>query len=92
MRIYLLSLGAGIVAGVIYSLLQVRSPAPPLVALLGILVGEQEIPDGKQLVSGVSFLSPCARSPAIDHLFGDLPGRHGAKAAAIPGDNESEPS
>jgi XapX domain-containing protein len=92
MRIYLLSLGAGILVGVIHSLLQVRSPAPALVGLLDILVGEQAIPDGKQLLLGVPFLSACARSQAIDHLFGELPGRDGAKAAAIPGDNESKPS
>ena len=30
MKIYLLSLGAGLLVGVVYSLLQVRSPAPPL--------------------------------------------------------------
>jgi XapX domain-containing protein len=44
MRVYLLSLGAGLLVGVIYSLLNVRSPAPPVVALvglLGILIGEQ---------------------------------------------------
>ena len=95
MRIYLLSLGVGILVDVICNLLQVRSPAPPLVALvgpLGILVGERAIPVGKQLLSGVPFLSVCARTQAIDLLFGELPGRHGAKAAAIPGDNESKPS
>jgi XapX domain-containing protein len=44
MRVYLLSLGAGLLVGVIYSLLNVRSPAPPVVALvglLGMLIGEQ---------------------------------------------------
>jgi XapX domain-containing protein len=44
MKPYLLSLGAGLLVGVVYSLLHVRSPAPPLIALvglLGILVGEQ---------------------------------------------------
>jgi XapX domain-containing protein len=43
MRIYLLSLGAGVLVGVVCSLINVRSPAPPLVALvglLGILFGE----------------------------------------------------
>jgi hypothetical protein len=40
----------------------------------------------------VPFLSPRARSQAIDHHFGELPGRHGAKATAIPGDNESKSS
>ena len=31
MKVYLLSLGAGLLVGVIYSLLNVRSPAPPVV-------------------------------------------------------------
>jgi len=55
MRIYLLSLGAGVMVGVIYSLIDVRSPAPPLIALvglLGILFGEQIIPVGKQMLAG----------------------------------------
>ena len=46
MKIYLMSLSVGVLVGVIYSLLNVRSPAPPVVALvglLGILIGEQEI-------------------------------------------------
>ncbi|WP_312239784.1 DUF1427 family protein [Pantoea sp.] len=40
----LISLGAGIVIGLLYALLKVRSPAPPaiaLVGLLGMLIGEQ---------------------------------------------------
>jgi XapX domain-containing protein len=48
MRIYPLSLVTGVLVGVIYSLLNVRSPAPSLVALvglLGILSGEQVNPD-----------------------------------------------
>jgi XapX domain-containing protein len=48
MKIYLLSLGAGLSVGVVYGVLGVRSPAPPLVALiglLGILIGEQLPPD-----------------------------------------------
>lgn len=52
MRVYLLSLGAGLLVGVLYSVLNVRSPAPPVVALvglLGILVGEQIIPLAKTL-------------------------------------------
>jgi XapX domain-containing protein len=42
----LLSLVAGLVVGVAYGLVGVRSPAPPIVALLGLLgmvVGEQLI-------------------------------------------------
>lgn len=41
---YLLSLGAGLLIGLIYGVLGVRSPAPPMIALvglLGILAGEQ---------------------------------------------------
>ncbi|MDG2520753.1 DUF1427 family protein [Caulobacter segnis] len=52
MKIYLVSLGAGLLVGVIYHLLGVRSPAPPMVALiglLGILMGEQMIPVAKRL-------------------------------------------
>jgi XapX domain-containing protein len=56
---YLISLGAGVLVGVIYSLLQVRSPAPPLIALiglLGMLVGEQVIPVGKVLIARPELL------------------------------------
>ena len=41
---FLLSLGAGLLVGGLYALLRVPSPAPPLVALLGLLgivVGER---------------------------------------------------
>jgi XapX domain-containing protein len=41
---YLVSLLMGLAVGVAYGLVQVRSPAPPLIALvglLGILIGEQ---------------------------------------------------
>lgn len=44
MKAYVLSLGAGILIGVIYRFMSVRSPAPPLIALiglLGILIGEE---------------------------------------------------
>jgi XapX domain-containing protein len=54
MKLYLFSLGAGVLVGVIYHLIGVRSPAPPLVALvglLGILGGEQLVPVSKQYFS-----------------------------------------
>ncbi|MBC9906043.1 MULTISPECIES: XapX domain-containing protein [Achromobacter] len=82
MKIYLLSLGAGLLVGVVYSLLQVRSPAPPLVALiglLGILVGEQVIPVGKQLLKGTAFVAACDKEKAVSHVLGQLPGRHQAQ-------------
>jgi XapX domain-containing protein len=52
MKAYLISLAVGLLVGVIYSLLNVRSPAPPVIALiglLGILVGEQVPPLAKSL-------------------------------------------
>lgn len=55
MKVYLVSLAAGLFVGLIYALLQVRSPAPPaiaLVGLLGMLVGEQIVPVARQLMAG----------------------------------------
>jgi XapX domain-containing protein len=54
-KVYLVSLLAGVLAGVLYGLLGVRSPAPPVVALvglLGLLVGEQIVTLGKRVVRG----------------------------------------
>jgi XapX domain-containing protein len=85
MRIYLLSLGAGLLVGVVYSLLNVRSPAPPLVALvglLGILIGEQVIPVGKQLIAGSPLATAWRQAACTQHLFGMLPGRHAERAPA----------
>ena len=53
MKIYLVSLAAGILMGLIYDLIDVRSPAPPAVALiglLGMLIGGQILPLGKQVL------------------------------------------
>jgi XapX domain-containing protein len=44
---YLISLGVGLVVGLLYYLVRVQSPAPPLIALaglLGIVIGEHAIP------------------------------------------------
>lgn len=72
MKAYLLSLGAGLLVGVIYSLLNVRSPAPPMIALLGllgILLGEQATPLAKRLVARVSSVAtappPTEAAPAM---------------------------
>jgi XapX domain-containing protein len=78
MKMYLLSLGAGVLVGVVYSLLNVRSPAPPLVALiglLGILVGEQIMPVAKEVMAGRGFLAAWHVSDCASHMFGMLPGR-----------------
>ena len=55
MKFYLVSLAVGLLVGCIYALLQVRSPAPPAIALIGLfgmLVGEQAVPIAKRLIAG----------------------------------------
>jgi XapX domain-containing protein len=54
MKPYLLSLAVGLIVGVIYALLGVRSPAPPAIALLGLLgmlLGERIVPVARGLIS-----------------------------------------
>ncbi len=75
----LLSFGAGLVVGVVYSLLGVRSPAPPVVALiglLGILLGEQIVPVGRQMIAGTSIRAAWQQARCGQHVFGAMPGRH----------------
>jgi len=76
---------------VIYSLLNVRSPAPPLVALvglLGILLGEQVIPVGNQMLTGSAFANAWRQARCTLHVCGTLPDRHtfgpAVAAAALP--------
>jgi XapX domain-containing protein len=79
MKVYIVSLGAGVLVGVIYGLLKIRSPAPPLVALVGlagILIGEQVIPVGKQLLTGAAISSAWKQASCTQHIFGMLPGHH----------------
>ncbi|WP_044560738.1 XapX domain-containing protein [Azospirillum sp. B4] len=83
MKIYLMSLGAGLLVGVIYALINVRSPAPPVVALvglLGILVGEQIPPLLKTLWAKEPAAVSWLQDQVGPHMFGHLP--RGAKAAA----------
>lgn len=47
MKAYLFSFAVGLGVGVLYAVLRVKSPAPPLVALLGLLgmvIGESLYP------------------------------------------------
>jgi XapX domain-containing protein len=79
MTVYLLSFGAGLLVGVVYSLLNVRSPAPPVVALiglLGILLGEQILPLGRQMIAGTSIRTAWQHMRCGQHVFGAMPGRH----------------
>jgi XapX domain-containing protein len=79
-KVYLISLAVGLLVGVIYALLNVRSPAPPVVALvglLGILLGEQIPPLIKHLYNdtpaSVTWLKQIK-----PHVFGRLPVAHSA--------------
>jgi XapX domain-containing protein len=79
MRTYIVSLGAGLLVGIVYSLLNVRSPAPPVVALVGlfgILIGEQAIPVAKHMLDGSHLAAAWRQSHGTPHIFGLLPGRH----------------
>lgn len=76
MKVYLLSFGAGLLVGIIYALINVRSPAPPVVALiglLGILLGEQVVPVAKRLFAGQPVTASWAKTHCADHVFGSLP-------------------
>ena len=78
MKVYVLSLGVGLLVGAIYGLLNVRSPAPPVIALvglLGILLGEQLVPLAKRLVSSETVSAAWIREQCVPHIFGQLPGK-----------------
>lgn len=55
MKPYLVALAIGLMVGAIYSLLGTRSPAPPMIALLGLLgmlLGEQATMLTKRVLHG----------------------------------------
>lgn len=75
MKLYLVSLGCGLLVGLIYSLLHVRSPAPPVVALIGLfgmLIGEQAVPLYRWITRGHDI------TQSASHVFGEMPSAHGA--------------
>lgn len=77
MKLYLASLAAGLLVGIIYGVLNVRSPAPPVVALvglLGILLGEQLPPLIKQWRQPAEARTAWLNEQVKPHCFGQLPG------------------
>jgi XapX domain-containing protein len=73
---YLISLAAGILVGVFYALINVRSPAPPaiaLVGLLGMLVGQQVVPMAKRLLHGEPISRAWFTSECIPNITGVAP-------------------
>jgi XapX domain-containing protein len=76
MKLYLVSLGAGMLVGLIYALLQVRSPAPPVIALiglLGMLIGEQIVPVAKRLIAGEPITAVWFQSECVPKITGAPP-------------------
>ena len=77
MKPYLISLAAGLLIGGIYSLLGVKSPAPPtiaLIGLLGILLGEQVVPIARRLIAGqpvVAAITGACSNTVLGRLPGD---------------------
>ncbi len=86
MKLYVVSLGAGVLIGVVYSLLDVRSPAPPVVALiglLGILIGEQLLPVAKHVLSGHGFFAAIDHANCRRHVMGALPSNSKDRASSV---------
>jgi len=73
MKLYIVSLAAGLLVGIIYALLQVRSPAPPaiaLIGLLGILAGEQVVPIAKRMLAGQPITTAWLRTECVAKITG----------------------
>ncbi|MDN7702364.1 XapX domain-containing protein [Burkholderia semiarida] len=84
MKPYTASLFAGILAGVVYALIGVQSPAPPAVALaglLGILTGEQILPVVRRMLDGIRPGTAWRDAKCSQHMFGPLPGAHASDAS-----------
>lgn len=83
MKIYVISLAVGLLVGLIYGILDVRSPAPPMVALVGlvgILLGEQAIPVVKKMLQGQPITVAICTDELRAHTFARLPGVNDLKA------------
>lgn len=73
MKLYVISLAVGLLVGIIYSVLQVRSPAPPaiaLIGLLGMLIGEQIVPVVKRIAAGEPITVSWLRSECVPKISG----------------------
>ncbi|KXU83495.1 XapX domain-containing protein [Paraburkholderia monticola] len=85
MKAYLFSFLAGVLVGVVYYAIGVQSPAPPtvaLVGLLGILAGEQILPVVRRMFSGLKLNVAWREAKCSQHMFGSLPGARAPEAAA----------
>jgi XapX domain-containing protein len=83
MKSYVVALAVGVLVGAIYGVLDVRSPAPPVVALvglLGILFGEQVVPIAKRLLNNQPITIGWVRTDCVPHVFGELPQKRSLSA------------
>jgi len=77
MNAYIVSVALGLLVGAIYGLFNVRSPAPPVVALLGLLgmlLGEQIPPLVRQAFQREIVATSWLRDKVTPHMFGHMPG------------------
>ena len=61
MKAYVISLVLGLLVGAFYALVKVRSPAPPILALVGLLgmvIGEELVPLAIHALSGRAGAPP----------------------------------
>jgi XapX domain-containing protein len=92
---YLFSLAAGILVGVIYALINVRSPAPPVIALaglLGILLGEQAAPLVKRLMRSQPVSVAWAKQECAPHVLGMLPSGKSSRLACTEPSKATRPA
>lgn len=92
MKVYIVSFAAGILVGLIYAGLQVRSPAPPaiaLIGLLGILIGEQAGPIAKKLISREPITAAWIHRECVSRITGIEPAP-AAKVADADGAADTE--
>ena len=76
MRPYLISLLMGAIAGILYHLLRIQSPAPPIIALLGLLgmlVGEQLVPIARRKLAGEPLTAAWFRRECVPKITGAPP-------------------
>ncbi|MBE1283438.1 MAG: DUF1427 family protein [Rhodobacteraceae bacterium] len=73
-KAYVISLVVGLLVGVIYALLNTRSPAPPIIALLGLLgmlIGESVTGWAKKRLTLEEAASECLHNKSFTQDQGD---------------------
>lgn len=86
MKAYVLAMSVGLLVGVVYALFQVRSPAPPVIALvglLGILLGEQIPPLVRQCWQQEFAANTWLGQHVRPHVFGQLPAATATTATTV---------